>query len=65
MKFWQVASFSEPDQLIEIAQGAEEAGFHGVLISDHLFVPGKLASRYPYSEDGKPAFDGTTPSPDP
>lgn len=65
MKFWQVASFSEPDQLIEIAQGAEEAGFHGVLISDHLFFPGKLASRYPYSEDGKPAFDGTTPFPDP
>jgi probable F420-dependent oxidoreductase len=65
MKFWQVVSFSEPEQLIGIARAAEEAGFHGVLISDHLFFPGRLTSRYPYSEDGKPGFDGTTPFPDP
>lgn len=65
MKFWQVGSFSEPDQLVEIARGAEEAGFEGVLLSDHLFFPGDLRSRYPYSEDGKPMFDGTMPFPDP
>jgi probable F420-dependent oxidoreductase len=64
LKFWQVVSFSEPDQLLGIARAAEEAGFHGVLVSDHLFFPGRLASRYPYSPDGKPAFDGTTPFPD-
>ena len=33
MKFWQVVSFSEPDQLIPIAQAAEEAGFHGILLA--------------------------------
>jgi probable F420-dependent oxidoreductase len=65
MKFWQVVSFSEPDQLVEIARAAEEAGFHGVLLADHLFFPGNLRSRYPYSADGKPAFDGSTPFPDP
>ena len=65
MKFWQVVSFTEPDQLIEVAVAAEEAGFDGVLLSDHLFFPGKLESRYPYSEDGAPGFDGTTPFPDP
>jgi len=65
VKFWQVVSFSEPEQLIEIACGAEEAGFEGVLLSDHLFFPGDLRSRYPYSEDGKPMFDGTMPFPDP
>jgi len=65
VKFWQVASFSEPDQLLEIARGAEEAGFHGLLLSDHLFFPGRLRSKYPYSPDGKPAFDGTTPFPEP
>ena len=65
MKFWQVASFAEPDQLVGIAQAAEEAGFHGVMLADHLFFPGRLASRYPYSEDGKPGFDGATPFPDP
>ena len=65
MKFWQVVSFSEPDQLLGIAQAAEEAGFHGVLLSDHLFFPSRLESHYPYSEDGKPGFDGATPFPDP
>src|SRR5262249_6618231 len=65
MKFWQVASFSEPDQLLEIARGAEDAGFHGLLLSDHLFFPGTLRSKYPYAPDGKPAFGGTTPFPDP
>ena len=65
MKFWQVASFSEPDQLLDIARGAEDAGFHGLLLSDHLFFPGELRSKYPYSEDGKPMFDGTMPFPDP
>lgn len=64
MKFWQVVSFSEPDQLLGIARAAEEAGFEGVLLSDHLFFPGELRTRYPYSEDGKPMFDGTTPFPD-
>ncbi len=65
MKFWQVVSFSEPDQLLGIAQAAEEAGFHGVLIADHLFFPGRLESRYPYSEDGTPGFDGSTAWPEP
>jgi probable F420-dependent oxidoreductase len=65
MRFWQVVSFSEPEQLVEIARAAEEAGFHGVLLADHIFFPGNLRSRYPYSADGKPAFDGTTPFPDP
>ena len=65
MKFWQVVSFSEPEQLIEIARAAEEAGFAGVLLSDHLFFPGKLESRYPYSADGKPMFDGAMPFPEP
>lgn len=65
MKFWQVVSFSEPDQLVQIARAAEEAGFHGVLLADHVFFPGNLRSRYPYSADGKPGFDGSTPFPDP
>jgi probable F420-dependent oxidoreductase len=65
VKLWQVVSFAEPDQLLGIARAAEEAGLEGVLLSDHLFFPGRIDSRYPYSADGKPAFDGTTPFPEP
>lgn len=65
MKFWQVLSFSEPEQLVELAAAAEQAGFHGVLLSDHLFFPGRLESKYPYAEDGRPGFDASAPFPDP
>jgi len=65
VKLWQVVSFSEPEQLLGVARAAEEAGFEGVLVSDHLFYPARIESRYPYSEDGKPAFDGATPFPEP
>ena len=56
MKFWQALSFSDPTQLTEIAKIAEEVGFEGVMVSDHIFYPEKLESSYPYSPDGKPAF---------
>jgi len=65
MKFWQGISFEEPDQLVEIARGAEAAGFEGVLVSEHLFVPERYAAKYPYSPTGRPDFDPYTPFPDP
>lgn len=65
MKIWQSLAFVEPDQLVPLAHCAEECGFHGVLLSDHLAFPGKLVSKYPYASDGKPMFDGNMPFPDP
>jgi probable F420-dependent oxidoreductase len=65
MKFWQFLPFTEVDQLVGVAQIAEEVGFHGVLLGDHAFFPEKLASRYPYSPDGRPGFGAGTAWPDP
>jgi probable F420-dependent oxidoreductase len=65
MKFWQGVSFTEPEQLVEVAKGAEAAGFEGVLLSEHLFAPEDYAAKYPYSENGRPDFTGETPFPDP
>ncbi len=64
VKFWQSLSFAEPDQLVALARIAEEVGFDGVLMSDHLFFPKTLESSYPYSEDGVPVFTAETPFPD-
>jgi probable F420-dependent oxidoreductase len=64
MKFWQSLSFTEPEQLVPLAKIAEEVGFHGAFASDHLFVPEKIRSKYPYSADGAPPFHSTTPWPD-
>ena len=64
MKFWQSLSFTEPEHLVPLAKIAEEVGFHGAFASDHLFVPEKIRSKYPYSADGSPPFYSTTPWPD-
>jgi len=65
MEFWQFLAFTEVDQLTEIARIAEEVGFTGVLLGDHILVPEKLDSPYPYSPDGQPGFDSTDVWPDP
>lgn len=65
MRFWQSTAFTETEHLIEIARGAEAAGFEGVLMSEHLFVPRDFAPAYLYTESGMPDFDHTTPFPDP
>ena len=65
MKFWQAVSFTEPEQLVEIAKLVEQAGFEGILVSDHLFHPEKIASKYPYTPDGVPGFTPDTPWPEP
>jgi probable F420-dependent oxidoreductase len=65
VKFWQAVSFTETDQVVEVAKLAEELGFCGVMVSDHVFHPGRLVSRYPFSADGKPDFTADTDFPEP
>ena len=50
-----------------LAQASDELGYGGIYISDHLFNPRHLASRYTYSEreDGAPGWEPETPWPDP
>ena len=35
-----------------VARRAEELGFAFIGVNDHVVIPGGIASRYPYSEDG-------------
>jgi probable F420-dependent oxidoreductase len=64
MQFWQAVSFVHPDELLELAPVAEELGFEGVMLADHVFAPEKFDSHYPYADSGKPPFDGMTPFPE-
>ncbi|MBY0399230.1 TIGR03619 family F420-dependent LLM class oxidoreductase [Myxococcota bacterium] len=50
MKFWQSLIFCESDQLLGIAKIAEDVGYEGVVLPDHVALPEKAASSYPYSE---------------
>jgi probable F420-dependent oxidoreductase len=65
VKFWQAVAFLETDQLLDVARAAEDAGIHGIMVSDHIVFPEDLTSPYPYSPDGKPMWAPSTPWPDP
>ena len=66
MKFWQSMFLCEGDQLFDAAQIAEEVGFDGAAVSDHLVHFEHVETPYPYSADGKPpSFTGETVWPEP
>jgi probable F420-dependent oxidoreductase len=44
---------STPEALAKLAGHAEELGFSAVGIADHIVIPNRIDSRYPYSETGK------------
>ncbi len=64
MQFWQALPFTHPDELIVLAQAAEEAGFEGIMLADHVFAPERFSSRYPYDDSGDAPFDGSTHFPE-
>ena len=64
MRYWQALGYAHPDELLEIAHVAEQSGFEGLLLSDHLFAPESFDAAYPYSQDGRPDFDGSSNFPE-
>ena len=60
MEFWQSIAFTETDQLIEIAKIAEEVGFAGLNMAEHLVTPETITSKYPYSPDGTARWELVT-----
>ncbi len=67
VRFHQAISFLPTRQAIPLAQASDELGYGGMYVSDHLFNPRELESRYTYStrEDGAPGWDTETAWPDP
>ncbi len=64
MQVFQSLSRTPTAELPALARHVEALGFAGISISDHLVRPGQLASRYPYSSDGKMEAGPATPYPD-
>jgi probable F420-dependent oxidoreductase len=56
--------YADPAQWVELVRHAEEVGFDQVALSDHVFEPQTLVSKYPYSATGEPQFPPGTPWPD-
>jgi probable F420-dependent oxidoreductase len=64
VQYWINAGFLEADQLVPIARAAEQLGYAGITLPDHLFIPDRLDSPYPYSGDGAITWDVDAPWPD-
>ncbi|HQR02978.1 MAG: TIGR03619 family F420-dependent LLM class oxidoreductase [Proteobacteria bacterium] len=64
MKFWQMLTWMEPEQMMDIARFAEELGFKGVMLGDHGVYPRDVKAVYPYSADGKPPMKADDYYPD-
>jgi probable F420-dependent oxidoreductase len=66
MKYWvSLVNTEEVDQFVAIAQKAEELGYEGVTVPDHLVYPVNIETPYPYTQDGKVWWPKTNPWADP
>jgi probable F420-dependent oxidoreductase len=64
MNFWQSVSFTETEQIVDIAKIAESVGFYGVSFAEHLVTPADIGSKYPYTADGNVWWDPAAHWPD-
>lgn len=53
------------DQLLPVAQAAEELGFDGVAVPDSVFYPEAVSADYPYTFDGSRMWGPEDPYPEP
>ncbi len=53
------------DAALEICRRAEAVGFESVWGGEHVVLPDSIASKYPYTPDGKIPAEPDTPIPDP
>jgi probable F420-dependent oxidoreductase len=60
-----VGAFLPTDELVPIARAADELGYAGFAIADHVVDLETIATPYPYEADGSRRWDHTTEWPDP
>ena len=67
MRFHQAVQFLPLEDVRALTLAADRLGFDGVYLSDHLFNPRELESKYTYSTapDGAPFWEKETEWPDP
>ena len=64
MRFWSGTAFMKTSETVAVARMLDEAGFDGMLCSDHMIYPRELSSPYPDSPTGKPMWTPDTAWPD-
>ncbi len=66
MRFHQAVTFLPTHHQVALARAADDQGYDGIYLSDHMFSPRDRQSRYTYSkaEDGAPGWEADTEWPD-
>jgi alkanesulfonate monooxygenase SsuD/methylene tetrahydromethanopterin reductase-like flavin-dependent oxidoreductase (luciferase family) len=64
MQFWSGTAFMQTSDVLAVARMFDEAGYDGIVCSDHMIYPRELASPYPDSPTGKPMWSPDTAWPD-
>lgn len=54
-----------PEHIVTVARWAEQLGFHSLWVSDHVVLPERVRSAYPYDRAGQWPFAADTPWLDP
>jgi probable F420-dependent oxidoreductase len=65
MKFYVSSAFLNTREIIEIAKAADELGYDGIGIPDHVVNVETLQTPYPYTKDGERRWQPFTDWPDP
>ncbi|HEY5149753.1 MAG TPA: TIGR03619 family F420-dependent LLM class oxidoreductase [Mycobacterium sp.] len=65
MKFYVSCAFLKTSEVVEIARAADDLGYEGLGIPDHVVNLETLATRYPYTENGERRWQPFTDWPDP
>lgn len=63
MQFWSGTAFLDTPDIPLVARMFDDAGYYGIITSDHLIYPRELRSPYP-APDGKPFWPPETAWPD-
>lgn len=65
MKFYISSAFLNTREIIELAKAADELGYDGIGIPDHVVNLERLDTPYPYTKDGERRWQPFTDWPDP
>ena len=65
MKYYVSTAFLETSEVVEIAKAADDLGYDGMGIPDHVINLETLKTPYPYTKDGKRRWEAFTDWPDP
>jgi len=65
MRFYVSSAFLDTREIVEIARAADELGYEGIAIPDHVVNLETLNTPYPYTPDGERRWQPFTDWPDP